>query len=358
MIKNITNWLLFFVMVFFISCSFDDDITETPNLPEGDYTNGFFVLNEGGFTYSNASVSFISEEGTVYNSIFSTENNRDLGDVAQSMNFNENLAFIVVNNSNTIEVVNRYTFKYVTTIEEQILNPRHIIFEDNLAYVTNWGDPADTSDDYIAIINLETYEVTQVIDVPEGPEKMVKANGKIYVAHKGGWGYGNSISVINISTRTLEGNIEVNDVPTNLVVEDNFLYVLCSGKESWTGEETKAGIFKINLATQTVEQELEFLEGVHPNFLVKNNNDLHYIIDKDIYQINLSDFSLPAEPLFSTEEQNIAVLYAFNIYNNVIYIADAKDYTSNGKILTYSIEGELLQNYSVQLIPNGFYFNN
>ncbi|MGO1584877.1 DUF5074 domain-containing protein [Mesonia sp.] len=356
--KNKNVWLLLFVAVFLISCSSDDDGIENPTLPEEEYTNGFFVLNEGGFTYSNASVSFISEDGAVYNSIFSAENNKGLGDVAQSMGFNDDLAFIVVNNSNTIEVVNRYTFEYITTIEEEILNPRYIIFEDNFAYVTNWGDPADTTDDYVAVINLENYEVTQKISVAEGPEKLVEENGKIYVAHKGGWGYGNSISVIDISTNTLQSNIEINDVPDGLVIEDNFLYVLCSGKASYTGEETTAGIFKINLASQTVEEELEFSEEIHPGFLVENNNKLHYVIGRDIFQLNIADFSLPSSPLFSTEAQNVSVLYGFSIHNDVIYIADAKDYTSNGEVFTYSTQGELLHNYSVQLIPNGFYFNN
>lgn len=356
--KNFNAWLVLFIAVFLTSCSIDDGTIENPTLPEGEYTNGFFVLNEGGFTYSNASLSFISEEGTVYNSVFSAENNRNLGDVAQSMGFHEDLAFILVNNSNTIEVVNRYTMESVTTMEEEILNPRHIIFENNFAYVTNWGDPADTTDDYVAVINLENYEVVQKIEVAEGPEKLVKKNGKIYVAHQGGWGYGNTISVINSAANTLQTSIEVNDVPTGLVVEDDFLYVLSSGKSNWTGEETNASLFKINLVSQTVEEELQFPVGTHPGFLEENNNKLHYVIGRDVFQVDLANFSLPTSALFSTQAQDVSVLYGFAIHNDVIYIADAEDYTSNGEVFTYSLNGELINNYSVQLIPNGFYFNN
>ncbi|MDQ7917782.1 hypothetical protein RBU60_09360 [Mesonia sp. MT50] len=356
--KNSNVWLLLLIAVFLSSCSKDDETIENPTLPEGEYTNGFFVLNEGGFTYSNASLSFISEEGTVYNAVFSAENNRNLGDVAQSMGFHEDLAYILINNSNTIEVVNRYTMESVTTLEEGILNPRYIIFDDNFAYVTNWGDPADITDDYIAVINLENYEVVQKIEVAEGPEKLVKKNGKIYVAHKGGWGYGNTISVINTATNSLQTSIEVNDVPDGLVVKGDFLYVLCSGKANWTGEETNASLFKINLASQMVEEELQFPVGTHPGFLEENNNTLHYVVERDVFEVDLATFSLPTSALFSTQAQDISVLYGFTIHNDVIYIADAEDYSSNGEIFTYSLDGELINNYSVQLVPNGFYFNN
>ena len=355
--KKIFNYYSFILAIsLLVSCSKDDNVNII--LPEGEFTNGYFVLNEGGYNDINASVSFVSENGEVFNSIFSSKNNRDLGDVAQHMGLYGDLAYIVVNNSNTIEVVNRYTFKHVVSIEDQILNPRYIIFEDNQAYVTNWGDPADTTDDYVAVINLDTHEVVKKIAVGEGPEKLIENNGKIYVAHQGGWGYGNSISVIDIASRNLESTIQVNDVPSDMNIYEDFLYVLSAGKLDWTGEETLAALSKINLATQTVEEQLEFSEGIHPGFLEKQNDNLYYVIDREIYQLNTGEFKLPKASLFSTEAQNVSVLYGFKIHENTIYIADAKDYTSNGEVFTYSVNGEYIENHSVQLIPNGFYFNN
>lgn len=354
--KKIFNYYSFILAISLLaSCSKDDHVNTI--LPEGEFTNGYFVLNEGGYNHINASVSFVSENGEVYNSIFSSKNNRDLGDVAQYMGLNGDLAYIVLNNSNTIEVVNRYTFEHVVSIEDQILNPRYIIFEDNQAYVTNWGDPANATDDYIAVINLDNYEVVKKIAVDEGPEKLLENNGKIYVAHQGGWGYGNSISVIDIASRNVENTIQVNDVPDDMKIYEGFLYVLSAGKLDWTGEETLAALSKIKLDTQTLEAQLEFSEGIHPSFLEKQNNNLYYVIDREIYRLNTDEFSLPTASLFSTEAQNVSVLYGFKIHENTIYIADAKDYTSNGEVFTYSLQGEYIENHSVQIIPNGFYFN-
>ena len=60
------------------------------------YTEGVFVLNEGGAGSGNASVSFINN-GAVTNNIYGTQNpeNPLLGDTAQSISFNGDFAYPV-----------------------------------------------------------------------------------------------------------------------------------------------------------------------------------------------------------------------------------------------------------------------
>src|SRR5690606_23695600 len=100
-------------------------------------------------------------------------------------------------------------------------------------------------DDYVAVINTASNSVETTISVVEGPEKLLEENGKIFVAHKGGWGYGNSISVINAVSNSVT-SITVADIPDSLDTEGGFLYVLCSGRESWSGIETDGALVKIN----------------------------------------------------------------------------------------------------------------
>lgn len=341
------------------NCTSDDRdiIVDTPP-PSGDYANGIFVLNEGGYTYSNASVSFIDNSGQVYNNIFYAVNQRALGDVAQSMAFHEDKAYIVVNNSNTIEVVNRYTFEHIVTVENDILTPRYMTFYEDKAYITNWGDPADTTDDYVAVLDTETNVVINTIPVAEGPDAIVNNNGTLYVAHYGGWGYGNTISVLDSNTETVTSSIQVADVPRNMMIHNNDLYVLCAGKGDYTGNETLGGLYKINMATNQVTNEIMFANGVHPGNLKINDDALFYTLNTEVYKMNLTNFSLPTTPLFNTNTQNMGVLYGFSIINENIYIADAKDYTSNGEVYMYNLQGEYQENYNVKLIPNGIYNNN
>lgn len=351
--------LLLLLSFFAVSCTSDDrEVIEQETPPSGDYAEGIFILNEGGYGYSNGSVSFLDIDGQVYNSIYSNVNNNNLGDTAQSMGTSGDNAYIVVNNSSTVEVVNRNTFEHIATVTDMIVNPRYIIFEGNTGYISNWGDPNDVSDDYLAVLNLETNLVEAKISVAEGPEKLLVHNGKIYVAHKGGYAYGNTISVIDIASQSLHASIPVADVPDGMVIKNGFLYIICSGKAAYTQNETLAKLFKINLSNNSVESSLSFLEGEHPTKLDLENDTLYYVMDTSIYTVNLNNFELSQNPLFEPTTDGVEILYGFEVNEGKIYIADAKDYVSNGEIFIYNLTGSLQQKHTVQIIPNSFYFNN
>ncbi len=342
--------------LFFTSCSNDDD---NPTEPEetGEFANGVFILNEGNFGASNASVSFLSNEGVLQNDIFQTINGELLGDTAQSIYLDDDKAYIIVNGSGTVEVVNRYTFESVGTVSTGLVNPRYFIIENGKGYVSNWGDPTNTEDDYIAVINLSNYSVTSTIPVAEGPERLEAENGKLFVAHSGGWGYGNTVSVINTSSNSVSAAISVGDVPNSIFEESGMLYVLCGGKAAWTGDETLGGLYVINSANNSVQTSLDFPAGQHPSQLVEENGKIYYSIDATVYVNDLGTATVPASPLFSVADQGVYGIYGFAVENEKIYVADAGDFVSNGKVFVYSTSGSLLNEYTVGYLPNGFGFN-
>lgn len=339
----------------FTACSKDDDTDDGPHLPLGDYENGIFVLNEGGFGASNASVSFIDAGGIIYHNIYTAVNGMNLGDTAQSIGFEGDNAYIVMSGSNVIEVVNRYNFEHITTISSQLSNPRYIIFENGKGYVSNWGDPTNESDDFIAVINTLSNTVETTISVAEGPEKMASKDGILYVAQKGGWGYGNTVSVITLSNQAVT-SVSVADIPDDLVVVNDHLYVLSSGKPAWTGDETPGALTKIKLSDNTISEIFPVIDGTHPVHLIAENSTLYTTIDGAIYKMFLgstSAFSLA----FSVEDQGIYSIYGFEVKNGRIYVGDAGDFISNGKVYIYSTTGTLHREYTVGIMPNGFYFN-
>ena len=337
--------------LFLVSCSSDDN----GDVASGAYDNGVLILNEGGFMAGNASVSFLSNDFVLENNIYANVNNGAvLGDTAQDMGFNGDLAYIVLNFSNKIEVVNRYTFEKVATIAGGLVNPRYIAFNNGNAYVTNWGDGNSSSDDFVAVIDLDTNEVTGTIPVAEGPENIVAENGKLYVAHKGGYGYGNTISVI--SGNTVTATIPVGDVPGSMEEEDGKLYVMCEGKPSWADEETAGELVVISLSNNEVIDTYEFTEG-HPGNLVIEDNKIYYTIDSGIYSMAINAEALPTALIFSTTEQEVYGVYSFEVEDGHIYVGDAGDYTSNGKVYVYMMDGTLHKSFTVGVIPAGFYFN-
>jgi hypothetical protein len=346
------------VAVFFASCS-KEDIETVTELPLGAYDNGVLILNQGNFGQDNSSISYLSNDfATFQNNAFLAVNpTKILGNTGQDIGFYNDLAFVVLNASNKIEIINRYTLEYVATIDSGLDNPRFIAFANGKGYVTNWGDGGVTTDDYVATLNLTNYTVSGTISVVEGPERIVENNGKLYVAHQGGYGYGNTISVINSTSNTVSNTILVGDVPNSLQVKNGNLHVICGGKAAWTNDETLGKLVKINLETETITSSIDFATGNHPSNLYISDNSIFYTQDSDVFKMNISATSLPTSALFSTFGQGVYGVYSFAVENNKIYVGDAIDYNSNGKVYIYTNTGVLENQYTVVVIPAGFYFN-
>ncbi|MFD0797753.1 YncE family protein [Maribacter chungangensis] len=318
------------------------------------YENGILVLNEGNFFAGNASVSFISEDlANTSNAIFAENNDMPLGDVAQSMAFHEDLAYIIVNNSQKIEVVNRYTFESVATIATGLLNPRYMAFSNGKGYVSNWGDGADVLDDFVAVIDLSTYSVERTFSVPEGPEWVLANADYVYVAHQGGFGQNNIVTIINTSTNTVDSPITVANRPNSMQIADGYLWVLSGGNPSWTGDETAGQLDKIDLVSNTVLETLEFAQTEHPGFLSVDKDTLYYLMDGNIFSIDVTDASLPAAAIISG-----VAFYDMTVNNGMLYGVDAKDFASNGSLEIYDLaSNSLSSSLEVSVIPGAVYFN-
>ena len=351
-----TILLAFSGLILFSSCEDNEPKIKTPI---GAFDNGILILNQGAFLGGNASVSFLSNDfSTSENNIFSTINpSLTLGDTAQDIGFYNDLAFIVLNVSNKIEVVNRHSFKHVASIATGLNNPRYIAFCNGKGYVTNWGDGTNTTDDFVAVLNLENYIVSSTIAVVEGPEKMVVKDLDIFVAHIGGFGFGNSISVINANSNTVSKSINVGDVPNSLSIANNNLYVLCGGKPTYADVETSGAIVKINLVDNTVSSTIVFSELKHPANLNIYENQVFYSIGNQIFKTELSSTALPTSPLLTINAGATTSLYNFEVQNNAIFAADALDYNSDGKVYVYGLDAQLQKTFSVGIAPCGFYFN-
>lgn len=343
-----------------VACSKDDDspIVDDDHGGSGEpYQYGYFVLNEGTFGNADASVTFIGDNGIVHPEIFQTVNGNPLGDIAQSISFEGDNAYIVVNGSNKIEVVDRFTFEHQATLSTSLVNPRYIEFVGGKGYVSNWGDPSSGADDFIAVINLDTFEVEQTIPVAEGPEKMVFSNGKLFVAHKGGWSFGNTVSVINPNNQSLETTIEVLDTPDSLLAIGDQLYVLCSGVPSWMGDQATAGaLLVIDITNYTVVDSYPFAASVDPMNLSHSGETLYFNTGNQIYRLSPSNPSGPS-PIFTVSDHGATGIYGLSVRGSQIYITDPKDYNSQGEIYIFTPTGELLHKHAVGIVPNGVYFH-
>ncbi|WP_196892936.1 DUF5074 domain-containing protein [Aureivirga marina] len=350
--KKISVALLASVSLFFASCSNDDD---SSSAPLGDYDNGLFVVNEGSFGNTSGTISFIPYDlSEVKKNVFKTVNGEDLGSLAQSMITNKSRAYIVVNDSHVIQVVNRYTFEKEATIDQGLDNPRFMTVFGTKAYVTNWGDTADETDDYIAVLDLNSNTVTEKIPVELGPEKIFNVDDKVFVLHQGAWGQNNKVSVINTNDDSVTKVITVGDIPSSgaLDIQGN-LWVLGAGKAAWTGSESAGSITKINTATLEIEKTINFETSEHPGLLNFYNNTFYYVLNGSLYSFDSSIETIPTEAKLS--ELNA---YGLKVGKDKVFVTDAKDYISYGEVKVYDLNSFTEEkSLEVGIIPNAVVFN-
>lgn len=343
--------LLSFVTMFFISCSSDDNNNSSEYIP-ADYEKGILITNEGPFNNGSGTITYISEDYSVVSqNIYKNVNGTDLGNIVQSMGFQNDNAYIVVNNSNKIMIANRYTFESVDSIKTGINYPRYFIgTSGSKGYITNWGDPNDNSDDYVAVVDLRTNVISATIPVAFGPERIVAHNNKVYVAHQGGYGQNNLISVI--SGTSVESTITVGSVPNSMVVSGNELFVLCGGIPSYAGTETAGSLVKIDLSTGAVVETSDFGTTEHPTSLTADGNNLFYSLDGKVYKLNTSSLSLPGTDIIN------GFFYALKAKNGKLYATDAKDFASKGSLKIFDLSSnQEIQDLQTGISPSGIYFN-
>lgn len=309
--------------------------------------NGVFIINEGGFGHNNGSLSFYqAEDNSIQNGIFKEVNGRVLGDVVQSMTIIDTLGFIVVNNSNMIEVISINSWKSIKTIGMPAgSSPRYLADGNNgKAYVTNLYT------NNVSVINLSNYEIESSISVGANPEEIVIAEDKAYVAISG-FGYGKTVSVIDLSSNTVLNSIVVGDNPSSIERDTKgVIHVLCMGRwGEWNNPDdpgTNGGIYSIDpLSLQVVDSLL--LDG-HPSKLCINDDNIGYFINgSSIMSFYTDTYEMVKDTLITGYYYGLAL----DPVSDKLFAMDAKDYAQNGSVSVFDLAGNLLNTFNVGIIP-------
>ncbi|WP_066508546.1 YncE family protein [Rufibacter sp. DG15C] len=320
-------------LVFTSSCEDDNDETSA-------FRDGVFVTNEGQFNSVNAEVSFISRDGkTVLPDLFNQVNNRPLGDAAQSMTFIGDKAYIAVNNSKKIEVVDARTFAS-TGVINNLLIPRYIVaLNNNKAYVTEYVDYGVNG--RVSVLDLTKNTVTKSIGVGELPEGMVLHNGKLYVANGGG----STVTIINTTNDEEETTIEVGNGPSHMVLDaNNKIWVIRGGY----GEP--GALVKIDPANNNAVTSFP-IPGSGLLTLNGSKNTLYYSAAGKIYSMSINATTTPTTPLISRNPYGLGI----DPVSNRLYLG-VGGYTSNGWVVRYETTGSRIDSFQVRVLPNGFTF--
>jgi YVTN family beta-propeller protein len=354
--RKLLMLLSVFAILFVQSCSDDPE-------PVKPGTDGYFIMNEGGYGNGNTSISFYDRAtDQMINDVFAVKNGRPLGDQAQSMTVFEGKGYIIVQGSGKIEVIDADDYSSLATITDNIESPRYFVaISSSKAYVSDWG--ADGVTGTVKVIDLNNNTVTKTIATGKGANRMLKVGNSVYVTNAGGFDKDNTIKVIDTGTDAVTTTITVGDNPSSIQQDNsgNF-WVTSSGavayNDDWSIDEassTKGSISKISSDnTETLRLELdEVIYGGPGNLSISpDGNTLYYLYNGALYSMSSSATALPSSPLASKGYYGLSV----DPFNGNIIVTLAPNFSSAGSIEILDASGNLLDTHTVGIGPNGVAF--
>ena len=354
------NALLISILLFFVllsSCE-DDKKTKDP------YLTGIYVVNYGNYSGSKSTITSYDEMAdTVYQDVYQNANGVEiLSNVQYAAVHNGNI-YMMSNDGDKIDIVGAQTFKaLVNPIGNEITKPRYIVFDNNIAYVSCWGNVLDWSklnNSYIAKINLETRQVEKILALPGGPEGMAIAAGKLFIALN----YRDSIAVMNLDKE--EFSYIATPAVSSYFLKDQNENLYVSLVSTYSNPSTESGIGYINTENNTLVSNYK-LDGITSNYgsIMQFNKDESkiYIIASSWVQegsdwvlkgaVNTFDISIKtfdAEPFLSglTGINGITV----NQKNDLVYCFIAESAIAEGKMEIYNASAEILSTQKTGLSP-------
>lgn len=334
-------------IVFLSACGTQDDPVPLPEdtIPHFAQKPGVFILNEGLFQWGNGSIDFWSPaNGKIYHDIFKTINQRPTGDVVQYMAILGDLAWIVVNNSGKIEVVDLSTFRSLKTLTG-FTSPRHLLWVNKMkVYVSDLYQPA------VYVLD-NSGKILKTIALDRTAEQLIEADGRVWALNWSSYGgYDNTgLTIINPLNDSVEGFIRLGKEPNSAVRDKNGkIWVLCSGGFM---HEEKPTLWKLDNSGEILQSFTFNASGDYPTRLnINPAGDTLFYLNRDVFALPVDDPAIPGMKWIAAQGRNF---YGLSVGRNIL-VSDALNYQSRGKVYVFSRQGVPLDTLTAGIVPGNF----
>jgi hypothetical protein len=228
------------------------------------------------------------------------------------------------------------------------INPYSLAIANSKIYITN-GLASNVS-----VITENDFSDVKKISVGAYPQEIISHKGKVFVANNSLYG-GDSDSTVSVIDaisdkviHTIHGRRDQNSFSSiSLAISnDDHLLMGCPGSE----ENSIIYIVDINTFIKIDSFRIQNY-GFDRDLSIDRNNDNLYFKSNtnEIVQLNLVTKNLSV----AVSDPNLLTIngYGFDYLTGRHYLVDAKDFTTNGTLNIYNINGTLQNKYETSIAP-------
>lgn len=323
------------------------DKTEPPQPGSGTLDRGTYQIligNEGGFTYGNASLQVYDPDNEqLQDDVFQTANQRPLGDVLQDVRLIGDRLYIVLNNSNRVEVIDTSDFRLIGSITG-LTSPRYILpVSERKSYVTDFLAKA------IHIVDPVLFEKTGEIPLPGWTEELIMIDETVWVTNR----QSAFLYLIDPETDEVVDSVQV-AYGSGAIGQDGagFVWTYCTGDAV---NQIPGGLYRIDPATRKVVQSFALPAdgGLFPRLAFDADRDTLFYLQNGVQALDVEATSLPSVTYLPTAGRNWYGL-GYDPYRHELWAGDALDYQRSGDVYRYDRQGNPVDQFKGGVIPAVF----
>jgi len=319
---------------------------------------GEYILSEGGFGGNNTKLSFYTNNtATLNGDLFLQQNptiTLGLGDVGNDAIVYGSKMYIVMNGSGRVTVLSAASailIKNISFLNNTVnKQPRYAVGARGKVYVTSY-------DNTVSVIDTTSLTIIKTIPVGANPEGIAASSNYLYVANSGGFNTtpDSTVSLIDLNTELEIRKIKVGVNPYKIEINTaGNIFVSAYGNYS----NIPASISVINGSTNSTSTNLG------SNFAYTNIRifgDIAYLYGgTGTAKVYNTATNTIVRNEFVTDGTAVQTPYGINIdeQNGDVYIADAGNFTTAGKVTCFTSAGVKKFSFSVSpgVNPNKILF--
>ena len=304
----------------FTACSDDDEVVMNDNGSKIELPGRrAYILYEGGFAqgaeFNDTGISFYApnKDGENNPNIYKFQNDKELGNLGQSMIEYNDFIYVVVSGSKSVVKLNEACVEIArcnfASEEGKETDARYITAENGFLYVTQYGGT-------VSKIDANSMKVVKTFKGGNYLEGIAECDGNLYVANSRGTA--KEILVFN-EAKVQPDTIEVVTNPSAVLEEDDMIYVISNGNYNDIHNQFQV-INPKNKTSKVIAQATRMAEGI---------GDLIYLVDtKSDWAAGTTENKLFS---YNTKTQQI---------NNQSFLNNAPKEITNGNIYMIAVDDD------------------